>query len=291
MSPTLFKIFLEHVLKEWKKKCSGMGVPLNDTDTLYTLCFADDQVVIAQDADDAEYMTRKLVLEYRRWGLEVSVKKTEKLTIGGDQQDIELEDGQCIKSCEHYKYLGVRVSQDGKMDQAIKDRNLQGRKAIAMLNRILWDQSISKEKKRMIYNTIIKSILTYGSEVWPMKERTKKILKATEMDFWRRSAGISRRDHVRNERVREIMNAEQNIVHEIMTKQLVWYGHVQRMADDRLPKKVLDWVPPGRRRRGRPAKSWIGGIQDEITRCHLPDDLWIDRQGWRLGVAERPSAL
>ncbi|XP_072160540.1 uncharacterized protein [Bemisia tabaci] len=141
LSPTLFKIFLEHVLKEWKKKCSGMGVPLNDTDTLYTLCFADDQVVIAQDADDAEYMTRKLVLEYRRWGLEVSVKKTEKLTIGGDQQDIELEDGQCIKSCEHYKYLGVRVSQDGKMDQAIKDRNLQGRKAIAMLNRILWDQS------------------------------------------------------------------------------------------------------------------------------------------------------
>nr|XP_018916932.1 PREDICTED: uncharacterized protein LOC109043975 [Bemisia tabaci] len=177
------------------------------------------------------------------------------------------------------------------MDQAIKDRNLQGRKAIAMLNRILWDQSISKEKKRMIYNTIIKSILTYGSEEWPMKERTKKILKATEMDFWRRSAGISRRDHVRNERVREIMNAEQNIVHEIMTEQLVWYGHVQRMADDRLPKKVLDWVPPGRRRRGRPAKSWIGGIPDEITRCHLPDDLWMNRQGWRLGVAERPSAL
>ncbi|CAH0385949.1 unnamed protein product [Bemisia tabaci] len=79
------------------------------------------------------------------------------------------------------------------------------------------------------------------------------------MDFWRRSAGISRRDHARNERGREIMNAEQNIVHEIVTKQLVRYGHVQPMADDRLARKVLDWVPPGRRRRGRPAKSWIGG--------------------------------
>ena len=106
-----------------------------------------------------------------------------------------------------------------------------------------------------------------------MKDRTQKILKATEMDFWRRSAGISRRDHVRNERVREIIDAKQTIVHEIMTKQLVWYGHVQRMADGRLPKKVLDWVPPapGRKRRGRPAKSWMGGIQEEIRRCNLPD--------------------
>ena len=43
-----------------------MGLPLNDVETLYTLCFADDQVVIAQDADDAEYMTRTLVVEYRK---------------------------------------------------------------------------------------------------------------------------------------------------------------------------------------------------------------------------------
>ena len=291
LSPTLFKIYLEHVLKEWKRKCSGMGVPLNDRDTLFTLCFADDQVVIAQDADDAEYMTRKLVAEYRKWGLEVSISKTEKLTIGGDQQDIELDDGQRIRSCERYKYLGVWVSQDGRLDHAIKDRNLQGRRAIAMLNGVLWDQRISKDNKKLIYTTIVKSILSYGSEVWQMKSRTQDILKATEMDFWRRSAGISRRDHVRNERVREIMDAKETIVHEIMTKQLVWYGHVQRMADDRLPKKILEYVPPGRRRRGRPAKSWISGIQDEMRRCQLPEDLWGDRWEWRLGVAERPRAL
>ena len=128
-------------------------------------------------------MTQKLMLVYWRLGLEVTVSKTEKLTIGGDQQDIDLEVGRWTKSYEHYKYLGVRISQDGKLDQAIIDRNLQGRRAIAMLSSILWDQSISKEKKRLIYNTIIKSILTYGSEVWPMKDRTQKILKATEMNF------------------------------------------------------------------------------------------------------------
>ncbi|CAH0381825.1 unnamed protein product [Bemisia tabaci] len=50
------------------------------------------------------------------------------------------------------------------------------------------------------------------------------------------------------------------------------------MAEDKLPKKVPDWALPGRRRRGRPAKSWIGDIVDEIPRCHLPDDLWVHRQ-------------
>lgn len=268
-----------------------MGVPLNDEETLYTLCFADDQVLIAQDQDDAEYMTRKLVAEYRKWGLEVNVSKTEKLTVGGNQQSIELEDGRQIGSCDIYKYLGVFLTQDGRLDQAIKKRNMLGRRAIAMLNGVLWDQRISKENKRRIYNAIVKSIVTYGCEVWPMKQRTREVLEATEMDFWRRSAGISRKDRVRNETVRDIMDAKQTIVHDIMTKQLIWYGHVQRMAGDRLPKKVLDWVPPGRRRRGRPMKGWREGIEAEMLRCSIPQDLWFEREQWRLGVVEREGVL
>ena len=291
LSPTLFKIYLECVLKEWKRKCSGMGVPLGDLETLFTLCFADDQVVVAQDQDDAEYMMRKLVEEYRKWGLEVSISKSEKMTFGGDQQSIELEDGQQIKGCEHYKYLGVRLTQDGRTDQAIRERNTLARKAIAMLNGILWDQRISKDNKRRIYNAVVKSILTYGCEVWQLKKRTQDMLRATEMDFWRRSAGISRRDRVRNDRVRQIMEVENDIVFDVMTKQLVWYGHVNRMTEERLPKKMLDWVPPGRRRRGRPVRGWRQGVLNEIRDCQLPDDLWEDRALWRLGVAQRQRAL
>jgi len=36
-----------------------MGIPLEDI-TLYTLQFADDQVVLAGDKEDSEYMPRKL---------------------------------------------------------------------------------------------------------------------------------------------------------------------------------------------------------------------------------------
>jgi len=49
ISPTLFKIYIRKALEEWKRKCFGMvSIPLDNT-TLYTLQFADDQVVLAGD--------------------------------------------------------------------------------------------------------------------------------------------------------------------------------------------------------------------------------------------------
>ena len=100
-----------------------------------------------------------------------------------------------------------------------------------------------------------------------------------------------RRDRVRNDRVRQIMEVENDIVFDVMTKQLVWYGHVNRMTEERLPKKMLDWVPPGRRRRGRPMKGWREGIEAEMLRCSIPQNLWFEREQWRLGVVEREGVL
>jgi hypothetical protein len=42
------------------------------------------------------------------------------------------------------------------------------------------------------------------------------------------------------------------VLDDVKTKQLQWYGHVQRMEEGRLPKRVLEWRPSGRRKRGRP---------------------------------------
>ena len=36
--------------------------------TIYSMIFAGDQLLIAQDYEDLEYMTRKLIDEYELWG-------------------------------------------------------------------------------------------------------------------------------------------------------------------------------------------------------------------------------
>jgi hypothetical protein len=36
------------------------------------------------------------------------------------------------------------------------------------------------------------------------------------------------------------------LLDDIKTKQLQWYGHVQRMEEGRLPKETMKWCPPAR---------------------------------------------
>ncbi|XP_045462483.1 uncharacterized protein LOC123672426 [Harmonia axyridis] len=118
-----------------------MGTPFDEETTLYTLSFADDQIVIAQDVDDLNYMTRKLVEEYAKWGLEVNIQKTQYLCIGGGRQssdpDLTLSSSQSIKQSKAYKYLGLRISEDGFLDESIRERNTLGRRTISMLNGVL----------------------------------------------------------------------------------------------------------------------------------------------------------
>nr|CAH7749295.1 unnamed protein product [Callosobruchus chinensis] len=51
------------------------------------------------------------------------------------------------------------------------------------------------------------------------------------------------------------MEIECSITRKLENKALQWYGH-ERMPEHRWPKRVLEWEPPGRRRRGRPALRW-----------------------------------
>jgi len=63
------------------------------------------------------------------------------------------------------------------------------------------------------------------------------------MDALRRSSRISRKERIRNATIRQQIGLEEPIIKEIEQNQLTWYGHVQRMAEGRLPKIALKWMP------------------------------------------------
>ena len=71
---TQFKIYLERVLRNWKRKCQPMGIPIQTTN-VYSLSFADDQLLLVQDHGDLKYMARKLKEEYEKWGLAINLEK------------------------------------------------------------------------------------------------------------------------------------------------------------------------------------------------------------------------
>jgi hypothetical protein len=104
---------------------------------------------------------------------------------------------------------------------------------------------VTPKTKTHIYHAIVKSTITYAAEKWCLKAKKVNKLNSTEMDFRRQSARISRKDKIRNTIVKQKMNVTRSLLDGIKTKQLKWYGHVQRMEEGRLSKEVRKWNPPG----------------------------------------------
>ena len=85
---------------------------------------------------------------------------------------------------------------------------MRGRAAITKLNSILWDRDVTPKTKTHIYHAIVKSTITYAEETWCLKAKTVAKLNSIEMDFWRRSARISRKDKIRNNIIKQKMNGD-----------------------------------------------------------------------------------
>jgi len=77
----------------------------------------------------------------------------------------------------------------------------------------------------------------------------------TEMDALRTTSRISRKERIRNVTIRQQIGLEETIIKEIEQNQRTCYGHVQRMAEGRLPKTALQWMPKQKSVRGRPKKN------------------------------------
>jgi hypothetical protein len=73
--------------------------------------------------------------------------------------------------------------------------------------------------------------------------------------------------------------------------QLTWYGHDQRMAEGRLPKIALRWMPKQKSARGRPKKNWMEGIRKAMNERNLKDGQWEDREQWSLGGGQRRKSF
>jgi hypothetical protein len=75
-----------------------------------------------------------------------------------------------------------------------------------------------------IYNALIKSSLSYGSETRRLTENNKRLVETTEMDALRKSSRISRKERIRNVTIRQQIGLEETIIKEIEQNQLTWYG-------------------------------------------------------------------
>ena len=132
------------------------------------------------------------------------------------------------------------------------------------------------------FQSIVMSVLLYGGETWTLLDRHLGPLSVFQMNCLRHICGISRLAHVPNV---DILSKCQtfSVESQLRSKRLRWYGHVCRMPDTRLPKKVLYGQVKGRGVVGRPRKIWNDVLLSD-THClniRRPHSDAQNRSAWK----------
>jgi hypothetical protein len=116
-------------------------------------------------------------------------------------------------------------------------------------------------------------------------------LEVFQMKCLRGVLGITKFDHKRNEDIRA--ETEQCTVGELVTRsRLRWLGHVTRMAEGRLPPRLLFGKIDGTCKRGRPVGRWRDMIDADLKKRKVKSwyNIVQDRVAWRKVVHGEVSA-
>ena len=82
------------------------------------------------------------------------------------------------------------------------------------------------------------------------------------MDNLRGLLTIKRMDKVPNARIRQLCRVTKGVVEKVDEGVLQCFGHVERIKNDRIAKRVYVGECGGSHSLGRPRKSWIDTVKD-----------------------------
>ena len=272
MSPWLFNLYIDGVVREVNARVLGRGVELIDANDnawqMNQLLFADDTVVVA----DSEEKLCQLVNEFgrvcKRRKLRVNVGKSKvmRCTNGEDGNRLNVVlDGEVLEEVSQFKYLGSVIAADGGVEADVRHRVNEGCKVLGAMNGLMKNRGLEMDVKRVLYEKVVVPTVTYGSELWGMKVSERRRLNVFEMKCLRSMAGVTRWDRLRNEVVRERTGVRKELAARVDMNVLRWFGHLVRMDNERLTKRVLNASVSGRNVRGRPKYGWMDGVKKALN--------------------------
>jgi hypothetical protein len=128
-------------------------------------------------------------------------------------------------------------------------------------------------------------LVKYGFE-----RNYKKKLMAFKRKLLRRIFGFTKEEDGTwrikiNDELDELIR-HKNVINYIKAQRLSWFGHLHRMPEERMVKKVYKWKPMLSRPLGRPKDRWEDDIRNDTKKLKINN--WTsynqDRNKWRLYV-------
>jgi len=112
-------------------------------------------------------------------------------------------------------------------------------------------RALNRSFKLKIYKTLIRPAVTYGCEAWTLTNRNEQQLRTFERKILRKMFGPVQDENGiwrirKNHEVNELIGSA-DIVRFIKSRRMAWLGRVMRMDGGRMPRRILEWKPMGRR--------------------------------------------
>ena len=140
------------------------------------------------------------------------------------------------------------------------------------IGRIARNRKLTKNMRLAVHNGILVPTLMYGSETWTVNECELSKVCTVEMAYLRGMTGKTLNDRVRNDWVMNECGIKENMRMKVQRSTMRWFGHLERMNDERLTKKVYRGNVRGKRGRGRPRKEWIDQIGEIAKEWNLQSE-------------------
>ena len=283
LSPVLFNIFLENIMSEALQTFNGT-VSVGGRN-ISNLRFADDIDLMAGSQKELGELTERVDTTSAAYGMEVSTEKSKIMAIATEKTQPEIKvRGKTLEQVESFKYLGTQITKDGRSDTEIKSRLAMATAALAKLQPLLNNKSITIRTKIRLLRAIVISTALYGCEAWTLSAEMERRIQAFEFRCLRRVLKVQYTEHRTNVSIREeitsIMGLHDPLLTIVKKRKMQFYGHTNRAGN--LATTILQGSVDGKRGRGRPRTTWLKNIVDwtglAINDLHTYS---MDRQKWK----------
>ena len=131
-----------------------------------------------------------------------------------------------------FKYFRCVLDESGTDEAEYNRKEASGKRVAGAITA----SELQLECARVLHETLFVSGLTYNSETLLWKEKERFRIRAVQMDKLRGLLGIRNMDRFPNARIRELCGMAKWLDETIDEGALRWFGHVERIDNDRIAK-------------------------------------------------------
>ncbi|BHF71536.1 hypothetical protein SprV_0401459400 [Sparganum proliferum] len=194
--------------------------------------------------------------------------------------------GTQLQVVENFPYLGSTLSRNTKIDDEAANRISKASQAFGRLqNTVLNRYGLQLSTKLKMYKAVILPTLLYGAETWTVYTKQARRLNHFHLSCLRRILRVNWQDRIPDTDVLE-RTGILSIYTMLRQIQLRWSGHLVRMDDERLPKRLFYGdVATGSRRQGGQIRRYKDTLKSSLKHLQINPTNWeelaLDRPTWR----------